>query len=55
MRDRHAAPLGRFLGDLDDEQAERFIDHLATLIAHLRDEAVPAPKSSGGDSAHPRA
>jgi DNA-binding MarR family transcriptional regulator len=42
MRNRHAGPLGRFLGELDDEEAERFIDQLATLVAHLRDEARPS-------------
>jgi DNA-binding MarR family transcriptional regulator len=52
MRNRHAAPLGRFLGDLDDEQAERFIDQLSTLVAHLRDEVVPATKSSGTGTGH---
>ena len=39
MRNRHAAPLGRFLGELDDAEAERFIDQLRTLIAHLSDQA----------------
>ena len=37
MRNRHAAPLGRFLTELDDDEADRFIDQLTTLIAYLRD------------------
>jgi len=37
MRNRHAAPLGRFLAELDDDEADRFIDQLTTLIAYLRD------------------
>jgi DNA-binding MarR family transcriptional regulator len=37
MRDRHAAALGRFLADLDDAEAERFIDHLTKLVEYLRD------------------
>jgi DNA-binding MarR family transcriptional regulator len=35
MRDRHAGALTRFLTDLDDEEAGRFIAHLANLLAHL--------------------
>jgi DNA-binding MarR family transcriptional regulator len=50
MRNRHAAPLRRFLADLDDDEAERFINQLTTLIAHLRDE--PTPET--GDPSHPR-
>jgi hypothetical protein len=42
MRDRHAAPLLRFLAELDDEEAERFIDDLTALIAHLRDDELPS-------------
>lgn len=38
MRDRHAASLRRFLADLDDEQADWFIDQLSRLVACLRDE-----------------
>lgn len=38
MRDRHAAPLLRFLAELDDAEADRFIDQLTALIAHLRDD-----------------
>jgi DNA-binding MarR family transcriptional regulator len=48
MRNRHAAPLLRFLADLDDAEAERFIDQLTTLVAHLRDE--PAPVRQGDRS-----
>jgi DNA-binding MarR family transcriptional regulator len=45
MRNRHAAPVGRFLAGLDDAEAERFIDQLATLIACLRSEPAPAADS----------
>lgn len=38
MRGRHAAPLLGFLGELDEEEADRFIEHLGRLIAHLRGE-----------------
>lgn len=38
MRNRHAEPLVRFLADLDDAEADRFIDQLATLIEYLRGE-----------------
>jgi DNA-binding MarR family transcriptional regulator len=38
MRDRHAAPLGRFLAGLDEAEADRFIDHLSDLIECLRDD-----------------
>ena len=33
MRDRHARALTRFLTDLEDEDAGRFIAHLANLVA----------------------
>jgi DNA-binding MarR family transcriptional regulator len=36
MRRRHAAPLVRFLGELDEDEAERFIDHLARLVDHIK-------------------
>jgi DNA-binding MarR family transcriptional regulator len=39
MRDRHAAPLLRFLAELDEAEANRFIDQLTTLIEHLREDA----------------
>jgi DNA-binding MarR family transcriptional regulator len=38
MRSRNAAPLLRFLADLDDDEANTFIDHLSTLVTYLRDE-----------------
>jgi DNA-binding MarR family transcriptional regulator len=38
LRNRNAAPLHRFLAELDDDEAERFIDQLASLVACLRDE-----------------
>lgn len=44
MRDRHAAPLRRFLAELSDEEARRFIDQLTALIAHLRDEVDAYPQ-----------
>jgi DNA-binding MarR family transcriptional regulator len=49
MRNRHAAPLWRFLAELDDAEAERFIDHLTTLIAYLRDEPAPANRDSNDE------
>jgi DNA-binding MarR family transcriptional regulator len=36
MRKRHAAPLLKFLGELDQDEADRFIDHLSRLVAHIR-------------------
>jgi DNA-binding MarR family transcriptional regulator len=36
MRKRHAAPLLKFLDELDEEEADRFIDHLSRLVAHIR-------------------
>ena len=36
MRRRNATPLVRFLGELDDDEADRFIDHLAGLVAHMK-------------------
>lgn len=38
MRRRNAAPLLRFLSELDDDEAERFIDQLDRLVALLRAE-----------------
>ena len=38
MRKRHAAPLLRFLGELEEDEADRFIDHLTRLIALIRAE-----------------
>jgi hypothetical protein len=37
MRDRHAAPLVRFLSELEHDEATRFIDQLTTLVAYLRE------------------
>ncbi len=50
MRNRHAAPLARFLADLDDAEAELFIDQLTTLIAYLRDQPAAAVKDSANES-----
>jgi DNA-binding MarR family transcriptional regulator len=36
MQKRHAAPLLRFLGELEEDEADRFIDQLSRLIAHIR-------------------
>ena len=36
MRERHAAPLLGFLGELEEDEADRFIEHLGRLIAHVR-------------------
>ena len=43
MRDRHAPALARFLMDIGEDEAGRFVAHLANLIACLnaRDEASP--------------
>jgi DNA-binding MarR family transcriptional regulator len=43
MRSRHAVPLLRFLAELDDDDAGRFIDQLARLIDHLREEPAGDP------------
>jgi DNA-binding MarR family transcriptional regulator len=37
MRDRHAAPLVRFLSELERDEATRFIDQLTTLVTYLRE------------------
>jgi DNA-binding MarR family transcriptional regulator len=44
MRKRHAAPLLRFLDELDDEQADQFIDNLTRLVGHLRNQAQGSSK-----------
>jgi DNA-binding MarR family transcriptional regulator len=41
MRDRNAEPLRRFLRELDEDEADRFITHLAKLVAYLRDDGAP--------------
>lgn len=47
MRQRNAGPVLNFLRELDERQADEFIDHLAALLAHLRSEApAPGPKST---------
>jgi DNA-binding MarR family transcriptional regulator len=51
MRARNAGPLLRFLSELDDREAETFIDHLTTLISYLRDET---PLSTAPDSGSDR-
>jgi len=51
MRDRHAAALGRFLSGLEDEEARRFIDHLAELVACLNADDETSPQ--GGPSCDP--
>jgi DNA-binding MarR family transcriptional regulator len=38
MRKRHAAPLLKFLGELDEAEADRFIDHLSRLLAHIKSD-----------------
>jgi len=39
MRKRHAAPLLSFLGELEEDEADQFIENLGRLIAHIRGEA----------------
>ena len=46
MRDRHAPALARFFADLDDAEAERFIDQLTALVEYLRDTPAPMSKTS---------
>ena len=41
MGNRHAAPLARFLAELDDAEATSFIDQLTMLVGHLRDDPPP--------------
>ncbi len=36
IRKRSAAPLLKFLGELDQDEADRFIEHLSRLVAHIR-------------------
>jgi DNA-binding MarR family transcriptional regulator len=43
MRKRNSAPLRRFLADLEEAEAERFIDQLTKLIACLREEPAHDP------------
>ena len=37
MRNRNAAPLLRFLSELDEDEADRFITHLSTLVSYVRE------------------
>ena len=37
MSARHAAPLVRFLSELENDEATRFIDQLTTLVSYLRE------------------
>jgi DNA-binding MarR family transcriptional regulator len=39
MRRRHAAPLHKFLGELDEDEADRFIEHLARLVDHIKHDS----------------
>jgi MarR family transcriptional regulator, organic hydroperoxide resistance regulator len=41
MRNRNAAPLLRFLGELEEDEADQFITLLARLVAYMRDEPPP--------------
>lgn len=36
MRHRNAAPLRRFLAELDEDEADRFITHLSALVSYIR-------------------
>jgi DNA-binding MarR family transcriptional regulator len=50
MRNRHAAPLRHFLADLDENDADRFINQLTKLIAYLRDDPrAPVPQEHRDD------
>jgi DNA-binding MarR family transcriptional regulator len=40
MRRRHSAPLLTFLGELDEEEADRFIENLGRLTAHIRGDTA---------------
>jgi DNA-binding MarR family transcriptional regulator len=47
MRQRNAGPVLNFLRELDQRQADEFIDHLAALLAHLQSEGpAPEPKTT---------
>jgi DNA-binding MarR family transcriptional regulator len=46
MRKRNSAPLLQFLSELDDDEAERFIDHLERLVVLIRTSSANAPGSS---------
>jgi DNA-binding MarR family transcriptional regulator len=53
MRNRNAEPLLRFLAELDEPEADRFITHLSTLITHLRAE-TPSPQPDTDNVRGPR-
>lgn len=38
MRSRHSEPLRRFLSELDEDEADAFINNLTTLVGYLREE-----------------
>ena len=38
MRKRNAAPLLKFLGELEEDEADRFIDQLGRLLAHIKSD-----------------
>ena len=40
MRKRGAAPLVAFLGELEEAEADRFIDQLTRLVAHIKGDAA---------------
>jgi DNA-binding MarR family transcriptional regulator len=45
MRRRYAEPVLRFLGDLEESDADAFITNFGRLLAYLRDETPsPAPE-----------
>ena len=46
MRKRNAAPLLSFLSEMGDDEAERFIEQLGRLVAHLRAEPRAAARST---------
>jgi DNA-binding MarR family transcriptional regulator len=41
MRNRNSAPLRRFLADLEEDEADLFIDQLTKLITYMRREPEP--------------
>jgi DNA-binding MarR family transcriptional regulator len=48
MRDRHAPALRRFLAELDEAQADRFIAQLARLIACIQQDDAPTAAPARG-------
>jgi hypothetical protein len=48
MRARNAEPVGSFLRELDEDQAEAFIANLSLLLSHLREpRAQPSAPPAG--------